>query len=213
MKGLRNIVYQSSKVIVQQLQKGSNNIAVIVSNGYLFTVDESNHITFSSEYKKIRGYKDSTVFAVFYTQTYEGTDVADRELAELINKDFMLYKKIILHGYSECGLRFLSLYHECLDTWSKLRTHVVSVSASINRICLEDILTDRSEYGHGYKSHIHIVVSKTPTNQLNLILQVIRTCETVPLEEQIPDGIYDQITASSKDSAMHKSCALVRSLM
>lgn len=191
--------YSDASLTVKTIQKGTDNIAVIVGNGNSVFVDDV------CRPKKIKGYKNSTIFAIYYPQTSEEMVVTERELAEFINKEFMLYKKIILHGYSECGLAFLRIYKQ-LDTWTKLRTHVVSVSASMKEICLGSILKDMSEYGYEYKNNIHIVVSKPSHNSLT-------RCYMVPFKDQIPDCIYDQITVSSVRSAMHKSCKFVRTLM
>lgn len=206
MEELRDIVYQTSSVTVQQLQKGNNNVAVIVDNGYSFSVDENNNVTFTNHPQKIRGYRNCTIF-VIYTQTCEELEVTESELAKFINKEFMLYKRVILHGYAKYGLRFLRLYHEQLNTCLKPKTHVFSISAPINEINLKSILED------GYKNNIHIVVSKPSDNPLSLIFQLIRGYDMVPFKDQIPDFIYDSITASNAETAMRKSCKFVRALM
>lgn len=224
MRTLRNIVYKSSNLIVQQLQEGpvSANTAVVVGSGHSVSVDDNNNVTFADPGfrppKKISNYgTDCTLFTIYYPKTCEGLDAAVQELAEFINEDLAFYRQIILHGYCECGLFFLNLYHEQLTPWSKRRTHVVSVSAQINKIDLKSILEDQSEYKNAYKNNIHIVVSKPSDNPLSLIFQLISGCKMIPLKDQIPDinsvFIYDQITAFSAKSAMCSSCKFVRLLM
>lgn len=208
-------IQKGNNNIARQLQEeANNNIAIIVGNGYSFSVDENNNVTFTNHPKKIRGYRNCTIFAIYLNQTCEGMDVAERELADFINIKLKLYRKIILHGYADDGLRFLRLYHEQLDRWSKLKTHVVSVSASMKDTEFNCILAEKSEYNYYvYKYNIHIVVSKPSDNPLSSIFQLIRGHDMVPFEDQIPNFIYDQITASNSKSAMRKSCKFVRELM
>lgn len=132
---LRNVVYKSQNLIIQHMNEGSRNIAIIVGSGHSVSVDDDGNVTFSDPCfhppEKIKGYgNDCTIFTIYYPETCKGLDIAGKELARFINIKLQLYSKIILHGHSECGVCFLYLY-QWLYKWAKLRTHVVSVSAPL----------------------------------------------------------------------------------
>ena len=142
---LRDVVYKSPNLIVQRIQKGSNasNSAVIVGNGHSVSVDDNDNVTFTDPgyrpVKSIKGYGDKcSVFIIYYPTTCEGLAASGKELAEFINTDFKLYKKIILHGHSKCGVCFINLA-QWLDEWTSYRTSIVSVSAPLGGTPIADI--------------------------------------------------------------------------
>lgn len=191
MTTLRNIVYKSTNLIIQQLQKGSNNIAVVVGNGNYAHIKNNGQIT-TSHSPKIN-YGDCSIYALYYPEIVD-RNLAIQELARWINIDLQFVRKIILHGYSQYAIDFLTLR---LNKWSELRIHIVAVSAPVRNIP-EDIFKTIYE-----KLDCHIVVSKFLFgNQL------------VPLRDQIPPyGIHDQVTAYNAKSAMNKSCKFVKALI
>lgn len=190
---LRNIIYKSDNLIVQQLRKGTNNTAIIVGSSNSVSMDDSNIVINGCPHKIMR-YSDSSIFVIYFPKNHKLL-YAETELSEFINMNLMAFKKVILHGHSMCALCFLELYEQ-LSTWSKLRTHVVSVSAPIKGTFLNVL-----ENNYKYKDNIHIIVS-------NPIFGTY-----VSITKQIPYGIYDQIKAFSMESAMRKSSKLVKALM
>lgn len=172
---LRNIIYKSDNLIVQQLQKGKNNIAIVVGSSNSVSMDDNNNIVINDCPHKIIRYGDCSIFVIYFPKNHKLL-YAETELAEFINMWLIDFKKVILHGYSMCALCFLELYEQ-LSTCSKLRTHVVSVSAPIKGAFL-NVLENSFEY----KNNIHIIVS-------NLIFGKT----DVPIMKQIPYGIHDQI--------------------
>ncbi len=192
---LQNVVYKSTNLIIQQLQKGSNNIAVVVGNGNYAHIKNNGQIT-TSHSPKINYGIDCSIYALYYPEIVD-RNIAIQELAIWINNDLKFVRKIILHGYSQYALDFLTAHH-WLNKWSQLRLHIVAVSAPVKNIP-ED--TFKAIYK---KLDCHIVVSKS----------FLYNNQVVPFQDQIPPyGIHDQVTAYSAKSAMNKSCKFVKALM
>ncbi len=257
---LRNIVYKSPNLIIQHIQKNSSNtsnIAIIVGNGHSVSLDDNNNVTFSDPLyhpeKSVKDYGNNcSVFIIYYPDTCEGLDVSGKELAEFINANLQLYKKIILHGHSKCGVCFLNLA-QYLDKWAIFRTCIVAVSAPLKGTPFADVHSfskslnpiEKFVYSKIFSNHwidmdicpssnflnnftiptftnlrIEYVVSKCSAsiNPIDFLLWLIclRTKINgdgiVPLNSQIPDGIYYQIKASHATS-FKKSCKIVKRIM
>ncbi len=256
---LRNIVYKSSNLIIQHIQKNSNgcNIAVVVGNGHTISIDDKNNVTFCDPLfnpeKSINDYgNECSIFVVYYAKTCEGLDIAGKELANFIKDYLSLYKKIILHGHSKCGLCFLNLA-KYLDRWSMLRTCIISVSAPLKGTPFADVqnfskrlnvvekffylkffsnhnvdkdICPNSEFLNNFeipsfdRLRVEYVVSKcgprlNPIDFLLWLIDIrakINGDGIVPMESQMPDGIYFQVKGSHATS-MKKSCKIVRDIM
>ena len=142
---LENVVYKSRNLILQRIQNSSGtcNTVVIVGNGHSVSVDDNYNVTFSDPgYRPVKSIKDygdkCSVFIAYYPETCDGLAASGKELAEFINTKLNLYKKIILHGHSKCGVRFINLT-QYLDEWASLRTCIVAVSTPLRGTPIADI--------------------------------------------------------------------------
>lgn len=127
---LRNIVYKSQNLILQQVRKSKSTTCIIMGSGYSLSLDTSNKVIHKDPLffpPSGKDYGDYNVLSLFYPFECEGLSQAAFELANYINDSMENYTHIILHGHSKCGSCFVKTA-EFLER----KVSIVSVSSPLN---------------------------------------------------------------------------------
>lgn len=127
---LRNVIYKTENIVLQEVRKSSSKTCIIMWSGYSLSVNENNKVIYKDPLlfpPKGKQYGDYTVLSLFYTFECKGLDISGKELANYINNNMNQYDNIILHGHSKCGSCFVNL-----AKWLEREVAIVSVSAPLN---------------------------------------------------------------------------------
>ena len=143
---LRDILYKSDNLIIQQLASGSNDVVIIHGSGHSVSVNENNKVTFSDPLftlpHKTTDYGKCTVLTMYFPKCCQGLESAGKELAEYINNHLGAYNQVVLHGHSKCGCCFINLAQ-----WLTRRVTIVAVSAPLNGTPVADLKAFSSRLG------------------------------------------------------------------
>lgn len=123
---LKNVLYKSNNIIIQQTQKGNRSL-IILGSGYSLSIDEQNKIVNHDPLMILPNIKfeEETVMSIFYPFESRGLEDAGKELSHFINSIMQDYDRITLIGHSKCGVCFANAakWIECEDL------NVVTISA------------------------------------------------------------------------------------
>lgn len=127
---LRNIVYKSQNLILQQVQSSESTTCIIMGSGYSLSLDSENKVIHKDPLffpPSGKDYGDYNVLSLFYPFECKGLSQAALELAGYINSSMKNYTRIVLHGHSKCGSCFVKA-----AKFLERQVSIVSVSAPLN---------------------------------------------------------------------------------
>lgn len=104
---LKNILYKSKNIIVQQVQEGNRDL-IVLGSGYSLSVDEQNKIINHDPLMIMPNieFQEETILSIFYPFESEGLERAGKELSTFVNSIKEEYDSITLIGHSKCGVCF-----------------------------------------------------------------------------------------------------------
>jgi hypothetical protein len=104
---LKNVLYKSDNIIIQQTQKGNRNL-IILGSGYSLSIDEQNKIVNHDPLMILPNieFQEETIMSIFYPFESKGLEDAGKELSYFINSVMTDYDSITLIGHSKCGVCF-----------------------------------------------------------------------------------------------------------
>lgn len=123
---LKNVLYKSNNIIIQQVQEGNRNL-VVLGSGYSLSIDEQNKIVNHDPFMILPNteFQEETVMSIFYPFESKGLEDAGKELSYFINSVMPDYDSMTLIGHSKCGVCFANMakWIECKNV------NVVTISA------------------------------------------------------------------------------------
>lgn len=123
---LKNVLYKSNNIIIQQVQEGNRNL-VVLGSGYSLSIDEQNKIVNHDPFMILPNteFQEETVMSIFYPLESKGLEDAGKELSYFINSVMPDYDSMTLIGHSKCGVCFANMakWIECKNV------NVVTISA------------------------------------------------------------------------------------
>lgn len=123
---LKNVLYKSNNIVIQQTQKGNRNL-IILGSGYSLSIDEQNKIVNHDPLMILPNieFQEETVMSIFYPFESKGLEDAGKELSYFINSIMPNYDSITLIGHSKCGVCFANAakWIECKNV------NIITISA------------------------------------------------------------------------------------
>lgn len=104
---LKNVLYRSENIIIQQMQKGNENL-IVLGSGYSLSIDEQNKVVNHDPLMILPNieFQEETVMSILYPFESSGLEEAGMELSSFINSTLQDYDTITLIGHSKCGVCF-----------------------------------------------------------------------------------------------------------
>ncbi len=132
---LKNVLYESKNIIIQQTQKGNRNL-IILGSGYSLSIDEQNKIVNHDPLMILPNieFQEETILSIFYPFESRGLEEAGKELSLFINSVMQDYDNITLIGHSKCGVCFANA-----AKWIKCKNvNIVTISAPFHGTTMAD---------------------------------------------------------------------------